>query len=49
MVDVTVALAGKGKQKSKLYVYDKDHMTALRIKNTSESDPRSYQVTNCYK
>ena len=22
-------------------VYDKDHMSALRIKNTSESDPRS--------
>ena len=26
-------------------VYDKDHMSALRIKNTSESDPRSYEVT----
>ena len=23
-------------------VYDKDHMSALRLKNTSESDPRSY-------
>ena len=28
------------------YVYDKDDMSALRIKNTSESDPRSYEVTN---
>ena len=27
-------------------VYDKDHMSALWIKNTSESDPRSYEVTN---
>ena len=26
-------------------VYDKDHMSALRIKNTSESDPHSYEVT----
>ena len=26
-------------------VYDKDHMSALRIKNTSESDPRSYEAT----
>ena len=26
-------------------VYDKDHMSALQIKNTSESDPRSYEVT----
>ena len=25
-------------------VYDKDHTSALRIKNTSESDPRSYEV-----
>ena len=25
--------------------YDKDHMSALRIKPTSESDPRSYEVT----
>ena len=24
---------------------DKDHMSALRIKNTSESDLRSYEVT----
>ena len=24
-------------------VYDKDHMSALRIKNTSESDPLSYE------
>ena len=24
--------------------YDKDHMDALQIKNTSESDPRSYEV-----
>ena len=23
-------------------VYDKDHMSALQIKNTSESDPHSY-------
>ena len=27
------------------YAYDKDHMGALRIKNTSESDPHSYEVT----
>ena len=28
------------------WVYDKDHMSALRIKNTSElSDPHSYEVT----
>ena len=27
-------------------VYDKDHMSELRIKNTSESDPVSYVVTN---
>ena len=26
-------------------VYDKDHMSALWIKNTSESDPHSYEVT----
>ena len=26
-------------------VYDKDHMSELRIKSTSESDPRSYKVT----
>ena len=26
-------------------VYDKDHMNALRIKITSESDPRSFEVT----
>ena len=26
-------------------VYDKDHMSALRIKDTSESDPHSYEVT----
>ena len=26
-------------------VYDKDNMSALRIKNTSESDSRSYEVT----
>ena len=26
-------------------VHDKDHMSALRIKNTSESDPHSYEVT----
>ena len=26
-------------------IYDKDHMSALWIKNTSESDPRSYEVT----
>ena len=25
-------------------VYDKEHMSALRLKNTSESDPRSYVV-----
>ena len=25
-------------------VYDKDHMSALGIKNTSESDPGSYEV-----
>ena len=28
-----------------LLLYDKDHMSALRIKNTNESDPRSYEVT----
>ena len=28
-----------------LTVYDKDHMSALRIKNTSESDPHSYEIT----
>ena len=28
-----------------LSVYDEDHMSALQIKNTSESDPRSYEVT----
>ena len=27
-------------------VYDKDHICALRIKNTTESDPRSYVVTD---
>ena len=26
-------------------VYDIDHMSALQIKNTSESDPCSYEVT----
>ena len=26
-------------------VYDKDHTSELRIKNRSESDPRSYEVT----
>ena len=26
-------------------VYDNDHMSELQIKNTSESDPRSYEVT----
>ena len=26
-------------------VYDQDHMSALRIKNRSESDPRSYEAT----
>ena len=26
-------------------VHDKDHISALRIKNTSKSDPRSYEVT----
>ena len=26
-------------------VNDKNHTRALRIKNTSESDPRSYEVT----
>ena len=26
-------------------LYDKDHTSALRIKNTSESDPHSYEVT----
>ena len=26
-------------------VYDKDHMSALQLKNTSESDPHSYEVT----
>ena len=26
-------------------VYDRDHMYALQIKNTSESDPRSFQAT----
>ena len=26
-------------------VYDKDHISALRIKNTVESDPCSYEVT----
>ena len=25
-------------------VYDKDHMSALRLKNTSESDPHSYEL-----
>ena len=29
----------------KMCTYDKDHMSALRIKNTSESDPCSYKVT----
>ena len=29
----------------KCTVYDKVHMSALRIKNTSGSDPRSYEVT----
>ena len=24
-----------------MYVYDKGHMSALQIRNTSESDPRS--------
>ena len=28
------------------HLYDKDHMSALRIKNISESDPRSYEATN---
>ena len=28
-----------------LCVYDKDHMNALQIKNTSRSDPRSYELT----
>ena len=28
-----------------LCVYDKDHTSALRLKNKSESDPRSYEVT----
>ena len=28
-----------------IYVYVKDHMSALQIKNTCESDPRSYEVT----
>ena len=27
------------------FVDDKDHTSALRLKNTSESDPRSYEVT----
>ena len=26
-------------------VYVKDYMSALQIKNTSESDPHSYEVT----
>ena len=26
-------------------IYDRNHMSALRIKNTSESDPCSYEVT----
>ena len=26
-------------------VYDKDQLSALQIKNTSESDPHSYEVT----
>ena len=26
-------------------VYDKDHISALWIKNTSESDPLSYKVS----
>ena len=26
-------------------VYDKDHMSALQLKNTNESDPPSYAVT----
>ena len=26
-------------------VYDKDHMYVLRIENTSESDPHSYEAT----
>ena len=26
-------------------VYDKDHLSVLRIKNTSESDPLSYEVS----
>ena len=30
------------------YVHDKDHMSALLIKNTSQSDPRSYEVTWSY-
>ena len=30
-------------------VYDKDHKSALRIKNTSESDPHSYEVINLSK
>ena len=34
------------KRKTCVCVYDKDHISALRIKNTlSESDPRSYEVT----
>ena len=28
-----------------VHVYDKDHMSELRIKNRSESDPCSYEVT----
>ena len=30
-------------------VYDKDHMSALWMKNTSESDPHSYEVTLAVK
>ena len=26
-------------------IYDRNHMSELRINNTSESDPRSYKVT----
>ena len=48
--DVINVMQGNGNS-TNLYgiiwcVYDKDHMSALRIKNTSESDPLSYEVTS---
>ena len=45
LIDVYIQITRDRSISLNMSVYDKDHMSALQLKNTNESDPRSYAVT----